>query len=465
LNTQRKQVCIQGLGFVGAAMAVAVASARAPDGSCLYQVTGVDRATPQGIARAEALQRGVFPFPTADVTLDEALTRAHESGNLSATTDEVVYTSADVVVIDIAFDFAYREVQPQFQMSDLELAVRSIARRIPEGALVLVETTVPPGTCENVVAPIFREELQRRGLREDAVHLAHSFERVMPGEKYLDSIIRFWRVYAGQTRSAADACEAFLSSIIDVENFPLKRLSSITASETAKVMENTYRAVNIAFIDEWTKYAEAVGIDLYEVTDAIRVRPTHSNIRFPGLGVGGYCLTKDPAFAPTAAKQFYGLEEIEFPFSDLAIKVNNQMPLHTLSRLNILLGGNSNKKSILVLGVSYRQNVGDTRYSPSETLVRVLEDNGAIVASYDPFVEYWSEMDRPLPANMPDSGGFDAIVIATPHQEFRTLDVLKWLGDSRPIILDTANVLTLNVRQECRKVGVQVETIGRSDGL
>ena len=123
MNTERKQVCIQGLGFVGAAMAVAVASARASDGSFLYQVTGVDRPTPQGSERVEALQRGVFPFPTADVTLREALTLAHESGNLSATTDELVYSSADVVVIDIAFDFPYREVQPLLPMSDLELAV------------------------------------------------------------------------------------------------------------------------------------------------------------------------------------------------------------------------------------------------------------------------------------------------------------------------------------------------------
>ena len=321
----------------------------------------------------EALRRGEFPFPTADNTIGKVLARAQQEGNLVATTDESVYGLADIVVIDIALDIPFLEEHPQLQMTDLERAVRSIVRRIPEGALVLIETTVPPGTCEKVVAPILREELHSRGLGPHAVHLAHSFERVMPGNAYLESITRFWRVYAGQTAEAAQVCESFLSSIVDTEHFPLTQLPSMTASETAKVMENTYRAANIAFIDEWTKYAETIGIDLYEVIDAIRVRPTHSNIRFPGLGVGGYCLTKDPAFAPAAARQLFGNENLDFPFSRLALQVNQAMPMHTVGRLEALLGGTCNDKAILVLGVSYRQDVGDTRYSPVETLTIIFE--------------------------------------------------------------------------------------------
>jgi nucleotide sugar dehydrogenase len=446
-------------------MAVAVASARTQDGSFLYQVTGVDRDTPKGRERVEALYRGEFPFPTADPMLQETLTRAHETGNLSATTDESVFGVADVVVIDIALDIPFRDEHPQLQMTDLERAVRSIAQRIPEGALILVETTVPPGACEKVVMPILKDELQRRDLGEHAVHLAHSFERVMPGDAYLNSITHFWRVYAGATIEAADACEAFLSTIVETKHFPLTRLSSMTASETAKVMENTYRAANIAFIDEWTKYAETVGIDLFEVIDSIRLRPTHSNIRFPGLGVGGYCLTKDPAFAPTAARQLFGNKCLDFPFSRLAMQVNHAMPTHTVLRLKALLGGSCTGKSILVLGVSYRQDIGDTRYSPVETLARDLEAAGAWITGYDPFINHWPEMDRSLPSNLPEAKTFDAIVIAVPHREFLDLDLLEWLDRARPVVLDTANVITKDQRQRCRAAGVRIESVGRGNGL
>lgn len=465
MNTQPKHVCIQGIGFVGAATAVAVAHARAENGSFRYQVTGVDRDTPQGRERVEALRRGVFPFPTADSTLRETLARAHQEGNLSATTDESVYESADIVVIDVELDILFQDEQPQLQMRRFEEAVRAIARRIPEGALVLVETTVPPGTCEKIVAPILGKALRQRGLGEQAVYLAHSFERVMPGEKYLESITHFWRVYAGATNEAADVCETFLSSIVDVERFPLTRLSTMTASETTKVMENTYRAVNIALIDEWTKYAEVVGIDLYEVIDAIRVRPTHSNIRVPGLGVGGYCLPKDPAFTPAAVRQLFNIESLDFPFSRLAMQVNQAMPTHAFERLEELLDSELKDKSILLLGISYRQDVGDTRYSPVESLVRALETHGAHVMAFDPYLEYWPEMDRPLPNKLPDANKFDAVVISTPHTQFFELDLLTWLGNAQPVILDTVNTISKRQRQRCRAVGIRIESVGRGSGL
>lgn len=460
-----QQVCIQGLGFVGAAMAVAVASARAHDGSVLYHVTGVDRETPEGRARVDAMCRGEFPFPTADAALHGALSLAHKTGNLLATTDESAYSFADVVVIDVSFDISFRDREPQFQMTGLERAVRSVAKRIPEGALLLVETTVPPGTCEKVVIPILEQELQCRGLDKSTVHLAHSFERVMPGDTYLDSIINFWRVYSGSTLEAADACEIFLSSIVDTERYPLTRLSSMTASETAKVLENTYRAVNIAFIDEWTKYAESVGVDLFEITDAIRVRPTHSNIRYPGLGVGGYCLTKDPAFAQAAARQIFDQDGLDFPFSQLAMQVNQKMPAHSVGRLEALLNGCFKGTSILVLGASYRQDVGDTRYSPVEHLVRALEQRGARVFIFDPYVDHWPEMNRPLLVSLPVPNGFDAVVLATAHREFAEMNLVEWLGDNRPVVLDTTNVISAYQRQLCREAGIRVESVGRGDGL
>ena len=446
-------------------MAVAVASACSQEGKVLYHVTGVDQDTSQGRERVAAIARGKFPFKTTDQSLGESLAQCHRQGNLVTTTDESVYASADVVVIDIPLDIPFQDDKPQLDMAGFEKAFRVVAQKVSPGALILVETTVPPGTCERVLRPVLIEELHARGLEDSAVHLAHSYERVMPGENYLQSITHFWRVYAGASPQAAKACEVFLSSIIDIESYPLTRLSSTTASETAKLMENTYRAVNIAFIDEWTKYAEAVSIDLYEVIDAIRVRPTHSNIRFPGIGVGGYCLTKDPAFAPAAAQQMLDQQNLDFPFSRLALQINQAMPLHTMTRLTGLLGGSCLEKKILLLGVSYRQDVGDTRYSPVETLAHALLQAGAEVQAFDPFVTEWPEMDWHLPSRLPSPMSFDAVVFATPHRDFLELDLVSWLGDSRPIVLDAINAVAKSKRDRCRQFGIQIESIGRGDGL
>tara|TARA_Y100001934_G_scaffold138229_1_gene166830 strand:- start:5208 stop:6584 length:1377 start_codon:yes stop_codon:yes gene_type:complete len=458
-------VCIQGLGFVGAAMSVAVASACSPSGEPLYDVIGVDQDTDSGRQRVADIEAGRFPFSAQDPTLIAKLDECHERGNLHATTDIEVYASADVVVIDVSLDIEFKDEEPRLDLKELKAAFLDVAKRVPEGALILVETTVPPGTCAKVLKPILEEVSRSRGLSTDAIYLAHSYERVMPGEHYFDSITNFWRVYAGTTTRAAEACERFLSTLIDVTRFPLSRLASTTASETAKVMENSYRSANIAFIDEWTKYAEKVGIDLFDVIDSIRVRPTHSNLRFPGLGVGGYCLTKDPAFAPAAVREIFGIMDLEFPFSKLAMKTNQLMPLHSVDRLAEMFGGQCKRRRVLLMGVSYRQDVGDTRFSPAETMALALIDLGMTVEAYDPFVLEWAEINVPLYQDLPSASGFDAVVFSTPHNMFREMDVGAWIAPSKPIILDTVNVLSKSDRDWCRAHGVRVESIGRAKGL
>ena len=141
------------------------------------------------------------------------------------------------------------------------------------------------------------------------------------------------------------------------------------------------------------------------------------------------------------------------------------MPAHTVVRMKNLLGESCKNTSILVLGVSYRQDVGDTRYSPVETLVRGLEADGAQVTCFDPFIDYWPEMDRCLPSHLPEVGSFDAVVLAIPHSDFSDLDLLNWLKGARPVILDTANVVSKVQRQRCRAAGIRIESVGRGDGL
>ena len=458
-----KKVCIQGLGFVGAAMSTAVSIATDHNKNPLYDVIGVDLPNKMGLERVNAINSGNFPFETSDNYLLSSIKKAHQQGNLCATTDESVYSEADIVVVDIQLDISYLDDQPQLELDDFKKSIQVLGRYVKLKTLIVIETTVPPGTCEKVVVPALHSELIKRGIDPKSIFVAHSYERVMPGENYLKSITDFWRVFAGNTKEAGDICEKFLSSVVNVEDYPLTRLTSMLASETAKVMENSYRATNIAFIDEWTKYAESVGIDLFEVIDAIRMRHTHSNIRFPGLGVGGYCLTKDPAFTYASSKLFFD-KDLEFPFSRLAVRVNHEMPLHTVSRLRELLNRSLTEQKILVCGVSYRQDVGDTRNSPSEILVRELITQGAKVTCHDPYLNYWNELGITLHEKLPLAANFDAVIFAVQHQQYKDLDLDNW-SNSKTIILDANCVFNKDQRKTLRAKGIRIESIGRGNGL
>lgn len=465
---ERPVVCVQGLGFVGAAMAAAVARARDGAGEPLFNVLGVDLEEPKGRAAVDKLNRGELPFATDDRALLAAAAEAAARGNLIATTDEAAYALGSVILIDINLDLAPGMAEgqvPPVELCGLRRALRTIGRQITPGALVIVETTVPPGTCEKIVAPVLAEALEARGYGAADVLIAHSYERVMPGADYLDSIVNYWRVFAGHTPAAADSCAAFLGKIVNTSGYPLTRLHSTTASETAKLLENSYRAVNIAFMEEWGRFAEAAGIDLFQVVDAIRLRPSHSNLRQPGFGVGGYCLPKDPLLAAAAARDFFGLDHLDFPFCRMAVDTNRAMPLTSVDALEALLQGSLHGKQVLLLGVSYRPGVADTRHSPAEVFLDEVERRGARVIPHDPLVRHWAERDRsiaPLPAMLE---GFDAVVLAVAHAEYGALDFASWFAESRPAVLDANNVLSEAQRAQLRRLGCLVGAIGRGGDL
>ena len=457
-----QKICIQGLGFVGSAMATAVAIAEDNRGKLIYDVVGVDLPNETGKKRVDAINKGEFPFTISDDRLLLALTKAHKNGNLRASTDQNEYIQADIIVVDVHLDIPYLDDEPQLLFTEFIEAIQAIGKKISSETLIIIETTVPPGTCEKIVIPTLRIELEKRHIDPHSVHVAHSYERVMPGEKYLESIIDYWRVFAGYTKKAGDLCEEFLKNVVNIDKFPLTRLSSTIASETAKVMVNTYRATNIAFIDEWTKYAETVGIDMFEVIDAIKVRPTHSNIMFPGLGVGGYCLTKDPTFTPAASKQLFK-KALDFPFSKMAVKINHEMPLHTIKRLISFLGPLKGMR-ILVCGISYREDVGDSRFSPSETLVRELIKNKANVFCHDPYLTYWDELDLALLKELPKPANYNAVIMAVAHKQYRELILSNWaLGTE--LVLDASSIFNKEQRNLAREQGIRVESIGRGEGL
>ena len=455
------KVVIQGLGFVGSAMATAVASRLVQEGQHLYNVVGIDLNNKTGMKRIDSINHGKFPFKTYDRKLTGELNKAIERGNLTATSDINAYSEADIVIVSINCDLEKQNGQVKIALGNFTDSIREIAETISENTLVIIESTVPPGTCEKIVYPLFQDIFNKRKLNINKFYLAHSYERVMPGDEYFDSIINYWRVYSGINEISADKCEAFLSKVVNIEDYPLTRLKNTTASETGKLLENSYRAVNIAFIEEWGRFSEDAGIDLYEVINAIRMRPTHSNIRQPGFGVGGYCLTKDPIFAKIAARDILKINGHDFPFSSQAIEINNKMPLVTLNKLKKYFNDDLHGKKILLMGVTYRQDVGDTRFSPSEIFYNEAKAEGAEVSAYDPLVEYWDEVDISMESDFPESTEFDAIVFAVPHKEFVNISLNDWIEQKSTLLFDANNVLTQKQVLEIKKNKFNYMSIGR----
>jgi UDP-N-acetyl-D-glucosamine dehydrogenase len=200
----------------------------------------------------------------------------------------------------------------------------------------------------------------------------------------------------------------------------LTRLGNTQATEMAKVLENSYRAMNIAFMVEWSRFAEEAGVDIYEVVNAIRMRPTHKNIMLPGLGVGGYCLTKDPLLASWAKMNLFGSEE-PLEQSEKGVHINDQMPLFAFQFLQSQYTGSLKEKKVLLLGVSYLNDVGDTRFTPVQGLFERLVDAGCQVTLHDPHVALWEEKELKVNNNLDDvlKQSYDIVIISTGHKEYR----------------------------------------------
>jgi nucleotide sugar dehydrogenase len=321
--------------------------------------------------------------------------------------------------------------------------------------------------------------------------LAHSYERVMPGRNYVASIRDFWRVCSGINATARERVVKFLSEVLNVEKYPLTVLDRPIESETAKIVENSYRATILAFMDEWSLFAERNGVDLKKVIDAIKVRPTHSNIMFPGPGIGGYCLPKDGGLGMWAYKHIFGWEDEIFRITPMAVDINDTRSLHAPQLVRDALrnmGKPLAASDILLLGAAYREDVGDTRYSGSEIMVRKLTEMGANVKVHDPYLEHWWEFEAqdtyPNPTHslsrffhrqeslrnlriekdLPRAlKGVDAVVLAVRHSPYLKLNPDEvYLSVGKPFaIIDCFCVLNDDQIRRYFELGCEVKGMGR----
>jgi nucleotide sugar dehydrogenase len=337
-----------------------------------------------------------------------------------------------------------------------------------------------------------KKAFAKRGLKETPL-LSHSFERVMPGKEYVSSIRDFWRVCSGCDNEARKRVEKFLHEVLNTKKFPLTVMDRPIESETTKIVENSYRATILAFLNEWSLFAERNGVDLIKVIKAIRMRPTHSNIIFPGPGIGGYCLPKDGGLGYWAYKHILGFEDGDkvFKITPTAIDINDTRSLHVaeltrdaLRNMGRYIAG----AKILLAGASYRQDVGDTRYSGSEMVVRKLTEMSADVIVHDPYVDHWYELEDqdeyPAPGHswkrfFRNQGGLkncvvmkdlkkalrgvEALILAVPHKQYLNLDpkeIMKAAGGPMAVV-DAFGILNDEQIRQYFELGCEVKALGR----
>lgn len=467
----RKIVAVQGLGFVGCVMATVVADAVDITGKPIYYVHGQQRTSRRSYWKVPMINTGIPPVSSSDPEVPEIFQRCVvEKQNFRATWEDYVFELVDIVVVDIQLDAtkpAFGEAEKGYcDLTAFREGIRTLGQHIRPDCMILVETTVPPGTCEKVVKPIIEEEFVKRGIdiSKQPPLIAHSYERVMPGAKYVASIRDFWRVYSGVNQKSIDMCRTFLTDILDVKNYPLTELESTNASELSKVMENSYRATNIALTLEWAKFAEQIGVNLFSVREAIRKRKgTHDNLLRPSLGVGGYCLTKDPVLANWSMSTLFGLEG-SLDVAIRSVNINDTMPLHTIELIKSEIDSLRNIR-VAVLGVSYLENLGDTRHSPSKILVEFLRKDFAIVKVHDPYVESWPEIEEisvltKLEDVLPEA---DVVIFAVGHAEYRNIkpETILQLSGKKPLIIDCSNFLNDDKVKEYLKLGCKVKGVGK----
>ncbi len=424
------KVLVVGLGYIGFPTACVIAMAG-------HEVVGVD------VNRdlVELLRNGGLHIANEN-GLAELAKEVLSTGRLRVAT---VPEPADVFIIAVPTPFVgeslstsarlqLEETSFRADLSYVRSATLSVAPVLRPGNLVIVESTVPPGTTENVVRGVLRDA----GVDTEQVLLAHAPERVLPGN-ILYEIVHNDRIVGGLTRKAGEVAAAFYGTFVKGEVM----VTDARTAELVKLMENTYRDVNIALANELALVCERLGVDVWE---AIRLANRHPRVRFlnPGPGVGGHCIAVDPYFVIESAPDLTQLIQA-------ARRVNRRMPLHVVDLFWELTRGIRVQK-VAILGASYKGNVGDERESPALQVAELLEEAGVQVAIHDPYV---SRYNAPISSVVSDA---DAVLVLTDHAVYAELnpDGIAPLMAHR-LVLDARGIIDVH---KWRRAGFQVAQLG-----
>ena len=383
-----KNVAIVGQGYVGLPLALAAVNVG-------HNVVGLDI----DISKTELISSGKSPIEDiSNKEISGALATKRYRLNSAIKFD----SSIEVICVCVPTPLN-KEHKPDLTI--LEAAVSAVSQSLKAGMLVIIESTIQPGTTREILLPLLEKG---SGLTRDQFFLAYSPERIDPLNKEWD-VKNTPKLVSGLTQESADKAQDFYKTFIEHTVI----CPSLEIAETAKLLENAFRFINISFINEVAMFCNKLGIDIKEVIAAASTKPYGFMPFYPSIGVGGHCIPVDPIYLSSKAT------EIGSPtsFIDLADKINKNVPQYLVARAERITNGLKGKK-IIVIGVSYKPNVADTRETPVESLISRLQENEAQVFWHDDLVKQWKgESSTEL------SDNFDLAVIATPH-DYLDLSVL-----------------------------------------
>jgi UDP-N-acetyl-D-glucosamine dehydrogenase len=412
-------VCVLGLGYVGLPLAVGFACAG-------FTVVGLDLDE----RKVKALQQGKSYIQ--DVESDDVAALV-ENGVLRATSDYDVLRQVDAVFICVPTPF---DAMKAPDLSFITNAAEGIVPRLQVGQLIILQSTTYPGTTEEVVLPI----LERSGLKAGQdFHLAFSPERINPGDK-AHGVHNTPKVVGGLTPRCTELARALLCRLFGQVHV----VSTPRAAEMTKLLENIFRSVNIALVNELALLSERMGIDLWEVIAAASTKPFGFMSFYPGPGVGGHCIPVDPYYLSWKAREY----DFYTKFIELAAEVNQDMPYHAVDKVGEALSDRGKAlrgARVLVLGVAFKRDVDDARNSPAERIIELLLDRGAEVQYNDPYVPryrvgsdvFWREerVLESVPLTAETLAASDVVLIIAGHTAYD----YGWVVDQAPLVVDTVN--------------------------
>jgi len=409
LNNKQARIAVIGLGYVGLPLALAFAEKG-------FKVLGIDTDTKR-VERIKALESYITDVPSS------VIAKLVRKEAFNATTDFNLLSDADVVIICVPTPLK-RKYTPD--ISYIVSAVKSVAKHLRKDMLVVLESTTYPGTTRELIKP----ELEKSGLKAGKdFHIAFSPERIDPGNKQFD-VTEIPKVVGGLTKTCTELSGLLYGQIIR----HVHQVASCESAEMTKLLENSFRIVNIGWINEIAQMCHALGIDVWEVIDAAKTKPFGFMPFYPGLGVGGHCIPEDPLYLYWKAKHY----DFSCKFIKLAADTNSNMPAYAVLRLKEMLGKSFKKARVLVLGVTYKKDVKDLRKSPSIRLIELLKKE-IQVDYYDPIIPFLkiNGLDTKsialTPANVK---GYDAVVVSVDHTAVNYELIFK----NARLIFDVRNV-------------------------
>jgi UDP-N-acetyl-D-mannosaminuronic acid dehydrogenase len=408
ISDHSARIGVIGLGYVG----LPVAAMFAQKG---YDVIGVDIKA----ERVDKINQAISPIEGNEPGLAELLREVVHSGKLAATTEYQALADRDVVLIDVETPVNVQHV-PEYQA--LKSALKSLGSVMKKGTLVVIESTIMPGTMLQIVKPLLEESSGMACGKE--FFLGNCPERVMPG-KLLTNLRAMSRVVGGDSRETSAVMKALYQQVVEAD---VDEADWITA-ELVKTVENAYRDVQIAFANEVALISEALGASAWRVRELVRKSPGREML-MPGAGVGGHCIPKDPWLLASSVQD----KDVKVRLIPAARAVNSDMPYHMRELIANQIGDLKGKR-ILLLGYAYLENSDDTRDSPSEYLRKLLMEAGAEVVIHDPYVE---EFTGDL---YEKASGCSAAALVTAHSEYKSIDFPRLSRSmTSPVLVDGRNL-------------------------